>query len=56
MGFPMEMYQTPGHAIWVVSHKPVAVEAGLGHMGIHRICSSIETLPNLELYKVYYFR
>src|SRR6516165_10398961 len=36
MGFPMEMYQTPGHAIWIVSHKPVAVEAGLGHMGIHR--------------------
>lgn len=35
MGFPMEMYQTGG-AIWVVSHKPVAVEAGLGHMGIHR--------------------
>ena len=22
--------------IWVVSHKPVAVAAGLGHMGIHR--------------------
>ena len=36
MGFPMEMYQTPGSAIWVVSHKPVAVEAGMGHMGIHR--------------------
>ena len=36
MGFPMEMYQIPGHVIWVVSHKPVAVEAGLGHMGIHR--------------------
>jgi len=36
MGFPMEMYQHPGHAIWVVSHKPIAVEAGLGHMGIHR--------------------
>src|SRR5215831_10984211 len=36
MGFPMEMYQNPGHALWVVSHKPVAVEAGLGHMGIHR--------------------
>src|SRR5262249_30869085 len=36
MGFPMEMYQTPGHSIWLVSHKPVAVEAGLGHMGIHR--------------------
>jgi ferredoxin-NADP reductase/ferredoxin len=35
MGFPMEMYQTPD-GIWVVSHKPVAVEAGLGHMGIHR--------------------
>lgn len=36
MGFPMEMYQHPGHGIWVVSHKPVAVESGLGHMGIHR--------------------
>ncbi len=35
MGFPMEMYQFPT-AIWVVSHKPVAVAAGLGHMGIHR--------------------
>ena len=36
MGFPMEMYQVGGGAIWVVSHKTVAVEAGLGHMGIHR--------------------
>jgi Fe-S-cluster-containing hydrogenase component 2 len=36
MGFPMEMYHTPSYAPWVVSHKPIAVEAGLGHMGIHR--------------------
>jgi ferredoxin-NADP reductase/Fe-S-cluster-containing hydrogenase component 2 len=36
MGFPMEMYQVGGGAAWIVSHKPVAVEAGLGHMGIHR--------------------
>ena len=36
MGFPMEMYQFPHGGIWVVSHKPVAVAAGLGHMGIHR--------------------
>ena len=28
MGFPMEMYQTPGHAIWVVSHKPVRSRPG----------------------------
>ena len=35
MGFPMEMHHSPS-AVWVVSHKPVAVEAGLGHMGIHR--------------------
>jgi Fe-S-cluster-containing hydrogenase component 2 len=35
MGFPMEMDQFPGK-IWVVSHKPVAVAAGLGMMGIHR--------------------
>lgn len=35
MGFPMEMSKFPGK-IWVVSHKPVAVAAGLGQMGIHR--------------------
>src|SRR5438874_3616122 len=36
MGFPMEMDRFPGGKVWVVSHKPVAVAAGLGHMGIHR--------------------
>jgi Fe-S-cluster-containing hydrogenase component 2 len=36
MGFPMEVHRFPGRKIWVVSHKPVAVAAGLGHMGIHR--------------------
>jgi ferredoxin len=36
MGFPMEMDRFPGNKIWVVSHKPVAVAAGLGMMGIHR--------------------
>src|SRR4051812_29859816 len=35
MGFPMEMDRFPDR-IWVVSHKPVAVAAGLGQMGIHR--------------------
>jgi NAD-dependent dihydropyrimidine dehydrogenase PreA subunit len=35
MGFPMETSQFPGK-IWVVSHKPVAVAAGLGQMGLHR--------------------
>ena len=35
MGFPMEMDRFPGKS-WVVSYKPVAVAAGLGHMGIHR--------------------
>jgi NAD-dependent dihydropyrimidine dehydrogenase PreA subunit len=35
MGFPMEMDRFPGK-IWVVSHKKVAVAAGLGRMGIHR--------------------
>lgn len=35
MGFPMEMDEFPGK-IWVVSHKPVAVAAGLGMVGIHR--------------------
>jgi hypothetical protein len=35
MGFPMDMDNFPGK-IWVVSHKPVAVAAGLGMMGVHR--------------------
>ncbi len=35
MGFPMEMEKFPGK-IWTVSHKIVAVAAGLGQMGIHR--------------------
>ena len=34
-GFPMEADRW-GAKIWLVSHKPVAVAAGLGHMGIHR--------------------
>ena len=35
MGFPMEAEHWP-EKMWVVSHKPVAVAAGLGMMGIHR--------------------
>ena len=35
MGFPMEMHKFPDK-IWTVSHKPIAVAAGLGKMGIHR--------------------
>src|SRR4051812_48930433 len=35
MGFPMEVGRFPDK-IWVVSHKPIAVAAGLGQMGIHR--------------------
>ncbi|GHO85370.1 SCP2 sterol-binding domain-containing protein [Dictyobacter formicarum] len=35
VGFPQEMDRYPGR-IWVVAHKPVAVAAGMGRMGIHR--------------------
>jgi Fe-S-cluster-containing hydrogenase component 2/putative sterol carrier protein len=35
MGFPMEMQKFPGKG-WVISHKPIAVAAGLGRMGLHR--------------------
>jgi len=35
-GFPMEMDRFNTGKVWVVSHKPVAVAAGLGQMGIHR--------------------
>lgn len=33
-GFPMELTR-PGKT-WVISHKPIAVAAGLGQIGIHR--------------------
>jgi NAD-dependent dihydropyrimidine dehydrogenase PreA subunit len=35
MAFPMELEDFPGRG-WVVSHKLVAKEAGLGEIGIHR--------------------
>jgi NAD-dependent dihydropyrimidine dehydrogenase PreA subunit len=35
VGFPMEADRW-GAKMWVVSHKPIAVAAGLGRMGIHR--------------------
>lgn len=35
MAFPMEVADFPDKS-WVVSHKPVAVAAGLGQMGLHR--------------------
>ncbi len=34
MGFPMRF--EPGELVWEIAHKPIAVQAGLGHMGIHR--------------------
>ena len=37
MGFPMEMDKFPDQKLWIVSHKPVAVAAGMGKMGIHRL-------------------
>ena len=36
MGFPMEADRWGYERIWVVAHKPIAVAAGLGRMGIHR--------------------
>jgi ferredoxin len=35
VAFPQEMDRFPGK-LWSVSYKPVAVAAGLGHMGLHR--------------------
>jgi epoxyqueuosine reductase QueG len=35
-GFPMDITRWPGK-VWEVSHKAVAVEAGVGHMGKHRV-------------------
>jgi epoxyqueuosine reductase QueG len=36
MGFPMEADRWMTERLWVVAHKPIAVAAGLGQMGIHR--------------------
>jgi ferredoxin len=36
VGFPMETGRWGSGAIWEIAHKTVAVEAGLGHMGINR--------------------
>lgn len=36
MGFPMEAGHWGFERMWVVAHKPIAVAAGLGRMGIHR--------------------
>jgi epoxyqueuosine reductase QueG len=35
-GFPMDMTRWPGK-VWELSHKLVAIEAGMGHMGQHRV-------------------
>ena len=35
-GFPMDMAKWPGK-MWAISHKPVAVAAGLGAMGLNRL-------------------
>jgi ferredoxin len=34
MGFPMRF--EPGQLVWEIAHKPIAIQAGLGHMGINR--------------------
>ena len=36
MAFPMEADRWMTERMWLVSHKPIAVAAGLGRMGIHR--------------------
>src|SRR5213075_1392043 len=36
MGFPMEADRWGFERMWVVAHKPIAVTAGLGRVGIHR--------------------
>lgn len=36
MAFPMEADRWGAERMWMVSHKPVALAAGLGRMGIHR--------------------
>lgn len=37
MTFPMEADRWGFERMWVVAHKPIAVAAGLGRMGIHRL-------------------
>jgi len=37
MAFPMEADRLDFERMWIVAHKPIAVAAGLGRMGIHRL-------------------
>ena len=36
VGFPMDMNRWGSLKLWDISHKPVAEQAGMGRMGIHR--------------------
>jgi ferredoxin len=36
IGFPMDMHASDGRNFWDIAHKTVAVEAGMGHMGVNR--------------------
>jgi ferredoxin len=36
IGFPMDMHADGGRNIWEIAHKTVAVQAGMGHMGVNR--------------------
>jgi len=36
IGFPMEARPEPGSPTWELAHKIVAVQAGMGHMGVNR--------------------
>ncbi|CAN5540190.1 hypothetical protein BH10ACT3_BH10ACT3_18530 [soil metagenome] len=36
VGFPMDTPHEPGARLWELAHKPIAVEAGMGHMGVNR--------------------
>jgi epoxyqueuosine reductase len=36
LGFPMDLQPAPGQVTWSIAHKTVAVEAGMGHMGVNR--------------------
>jgi ferredoxin len=36
IGFPMDVQAPPGEVTWGIAQKVVAVEAGMGHMGINR--------------------
>ena len=47
--YPMNMERWPDEGMWYVAHKPVAIAAGMGRMGIHHLVVHPRFGPSIAL-------